>query len=247
MTDQPIGDMTPRELLAALGNLTSSGDSEEEDGLGFVDLGNGETDFVFLNRQEFDHGHMVDENDDPVPLPGDAMAGYIEDVYYDFKEHETYGLSQKLRVVLNTEPRRIMMEAGFFTNTAKSLVANLAQVQDPGALITIEPSLPDNPDESPNVLFTEVYENGEMIQDSEWPREDEDVIDTFLNVRENVFGFEPQDVEPQLPDRSGGGGGPEGSHSGGSRTQTSAGSHSHPNRGTREKTGARSPKRGHAA
>jgi hypothetical protein len=219
MTDRPIGDLTLQELAAAI-----TGTEDTDSGLGFVDLG-GDTEFVFLNRQEFDHGHMVDDNDEPVPLPGDAMAGYIDDVFYTFTEHETYGLSQKLRVTLDCEGRRIMMEAGFFTNTAKSLLANLERVQDPGALITIEPSLPDNPDESPNVLFTEVYENGEMIQDSEWPHEDQDVIDLFHEVRENVFGFEPQDVEPELPNRSSGGGG------------------NHAGPGARKHTGARSPNR----
>lgn len=191
-----------REQILALADELRGGDADDND-LGFVDMGS-DTEFVFLNRQEFDHGHMIDENDDPVPLPGDAMAGYIDDAYYTFREHETYGLSQKLRVVLDTEPGRIMMEAGFFTNTSKSLLSNLANLQDPGALVTIEPSLPDNPDESPNVLFTEIYESGELIQgtNGDWPHEDEEVIELFNYVREEVFGFEPQDVEPQLPDRS---------------------------------------------
>lgn len=205
MANQTIGDMTVAQLMAELGD---AGDEEQGSPLGFVDNpgANGDTQFVFLNRTEFNTGHMMNENEEPIPLPGEAMAGYMEDVYYDFRESDQFGLSQKLRVVLNIEDGRIMMESGFFTNTGKSILANLAEVQDPGALLAIEPSLPDNPGESPNVLFTELYEDGELIQDSTWPHEDQQVIELFHEVREGVFGFEPQDVEPQLPDRSSGGG-----------------------------------------
>jgi len=194
-----------RDQIIALANELQ-GEEDDDGDLGFVDNpgGNGTTEFVALQRDEFDHGHMYDEDGDPIPLPGEAMAGYIDDVFYYFTEHEKYGLSQKLRVTLDTTPgHRIMIQAGLFTNTGKGLLANLARVQDRGAKLTIEPSLPDNPEESPNVLFVDMYENGELIQDSgeEWPHEDQDVIDLFHFVREEVFGFEPQDVEPQLPDR----------------------------------------------
>ena len=195
-----------REQIIALADELQ-GEEDDDSELGFIDNpgGNGETDFVALQRKEFETGHMYDEEGDPIPLPAEAMAGYIDDIFYHFTEHEKYGLTQKLRVTLDTQPgRRIMVETGLFSNTGKALLSNLACVQDRGAKITVEPSLPDNPDESPNVLFVDMYEDGELIQDSgeEWPHEDEDVIDLFHFVREDVFGFEPQDVEPQLPDRS---------------------------------------------
>jgi uncharacterized membrane protein YgcG len=125
----------------------------------------------------------------------------MNDVYYESRTHEQYGLSQKLRVVLDTEQGRVMLETGMFSNTGKSLLANLAGVRDPGALLAIEPSLPENPDESPNVLFTELYADGELIVDgsADWPHENEDVIDLFNEVRREVFGFEPQEEQPVLP------------------------------------------------
>jgi hypothetical protein len=236
-------DNSLRDEILALADELRGDDTDDSD-LGFIDNpgGNGDTDFVWLNRQEHNRGRMLDENDEPIPFPGDAVAGYVSDIWYQFKDHERYSLLQRLRIALDIEPGTVMLQTNFFTNTSKSLLANLAGVQDPGAKITIEPSLPDDPDESPNVLFTEVYENGKMIQDTngDWPHEDQDVIDLFHFVREDVFGFEPQDIEPQLPQSDGR------SRSGHGRSSSSNGSNNSRNRQSgrsRDENGARKSSR----
>ncbi|MCS4051294.1 hypothetical protein [Salinibacter ruber] len=168
----------------------------------------GESQYLFLNRQSFDYGHMLDDDRNPIRPPARCIAGRVEDVSHFTRTSDQYSDSHKLRLRVETDGGTIMIETGFFTNTSKSLLSDLAEIEDPGSILTIEPTLPDERrgGNSQNVLFTDLYEGTEAVISQRYPDTDQDVIDTFKEVRQDVFGLPPQeDDAPRLPDNSGGG------------------------------------------
>ncbi|MCS4136572.1 hypothetical protein [Salinibacter ruber] len=166
----------------------------------------GESQYLFLNRQSFDYGHMLDDDQNPIRPPARCVAGRVEDVSH-FTRTNDYGTSHKLRLRVETGEGTIMIETGFFTNTSKSLLSDLVAVEDPNSILTIEPTLPDERrgGNSQNVLFTDLYEGTEAVISQRYPDTDQDVIDTFKEVRQDVFGLPAQEEDPaRLPDNSGG-------------------------------------------
>ncbi len=168
----------------------------------------GESQYLFLNRQSFDYGHMLDDDQNPIRPPARCVAGRVEDVSH-FTRTNDYGTSHKLRLRVETDDGTIMIETGFFTNTAKSLLSDLAEIENPSSILTIEPTLPDErrSGNSQNVLFTDLYEGTEAVISQRYPDTDQDVIDTFKEVREEVFGLPPQEEDQPRP-RQGGDGQP---------------------------------------
>ncbi len=167
----------------------------------------GESQYLFLNRQSFDYGHMLDDDQNPIRPPARCVAGRVEDVSH-FTRTNDYGTSHKLRLRVETGEGTIMIETGFFTNTSKSLLSDLAEIEDPNSILTIEPTLPDERrgGNSQNVLFTDLHEGTEAVISQRYPDTDQDVIDTFKEVRQDVFGLPAQEEDPpRLPNDSGGG------------------------------------------
>ncbi|MCS4159259.1 hypothetical protein [Salinibacter ruber] len=167
----------------------------------------GESQYLFLNRQSFDYGHMLDDDQNPIRPPARCVAGHVEDVSH-FTRTNDYGTSHKLRLRVETGEGTIMIETGFFTNTSKSLLSDLAEIENPNSILTIEPTLPDERrgGNSQNVLFTDLHEGTEAVISQRYPDTDQDVIDTFKEVRQDVFGLPPQeDDAPRLPNNGGGG------------------------------------------
>jgi hypothetical protein len=190
---------------------TALAEDETNDGIqtGFVDEApdGGNSTYVFLNRQNFDYGHLLDDNGNPIRTPGRYIAGRVEEIEHFTRESEQYSDSSKLRLRVEADTETIMIETGFFSNTGKSLLSDLVAVQNPGSVLTIEPSLPDERRDggSQNVLFTDLYEGSDLVISKRWPDSDQDVIDLFHEVREDVFGLPAQEEDqPHLP--SGGGG-----------------------------------------
>ncbi len=164
---------------------------------------------MFLNRQEFDFGHMLDEDGNPIRKPAKCISGRLEDIEH-FTRVSDYGESHKLRLRMEAGGQTILIETGFFTNTAKSLLSDLEAVEDPNSILTIEPTLPDErrSGNSQNVLFTDLYEGESAVISEGYPNGgDQEVVDTFKNVRQNVFGLPPQEEDQPRP-RQGGDGQP---------------------------------------
>ncbi|ABC46370.1 hypothetical protein [Salinibacter ruber] len=168
----------------------------------------GESQYLFLNRQSFDYGHMLDDDQNPIRPPARCIAGHVEDVSH-FTRTNDYGTSHKLRLRVETDDGTIMIETGFFTNTSKSLLSDLAEIEDPNSILTIEPTLPDERrgGNSQNVLFTDLHEGTEAVISQRYPDTDQDVIDTFKEVRQDVFGLPAQEEDQPRP-RQGGDGQP---------------------------------------
>jgi hypothetical protein len=164
---------------------------------------------VFLNRQEFDFGHMLDEDGNPIRKPAKCISGRLEDIEH-FTRVSDYGESHKLRLRMEADGQTILIETGFFTNTAKSLLSDLEAVEDPNSILTIEPTLPDErrSGNSQNVLFTDLYEGESAVISEGYPNGgDQEVVQAFKNVRQNVFGLPPQEEDQPRP-RQGGDGQP---------------------------------------
>ncbi len=164
---------------------------------------------MFLNRQEFDFGHMLDEDGNPIRKPAKCISGRLEDIEH-FTRVSDYGESHKLRLRMEAGGQTILIETGFFTNTAKSLLSDLEAVEDPNSILTIEPTLPDErrSGNSQNVLFTDLYEGESAVISEGYPNGgDQEVVQAFKNVRQNVFGLPPQEEDQPRP-RQGGDGQP---------------------------------------
>ena len=203
------------QLLDAIETALSEDSSGSgEDDLGFVEgPSGGDTTWVFLDRQNFDYGHILDEDGNAVRKPAKCMRGYVREVAHYTNVNE-YGESQKLRVFMEAGDHDIAIQTGFFTNTSKSILSQLAATEDPTSNpVTIEPNVPDGRQDgnSANVLFTELYENGAEIRDNDWPQEKQDVIDQFDYVRQTLLGLEPQQEDRRhLGNQTGGRGGAQG-------------------------------------
>jgi hypothetical protein len=181
---------------------------EDSGGMGFVDPGGGPVHYVFLSRDQFDHGHMLEDAENggeptPIPLPDRAMRGYLQNVQY-FTKTSDFGTSEKLRVDLNTgDDGVIMIETGFYTNTAKALLPCLAEV-NPDQPVTVIPDPSDGESaKEQKVLFVNVLQNGEAVM-ADWPDSDDDVINYFDIVREQVLGLDKQDEHPSSRGSAGG-------------------------------------------
>lgn len=227
------------------------GETGEQEGpiLGYTDgpPRGQDLDFVFLNREEFDTGHILVEDEDgnvyPEEVPGGAMTGYLTDVRYRKKETEEYGLIQKLRIRLDCGDFDIMAETGFFTLTSKSLLSSLASMENTGEPVTLVPDPADPNDEgatrnSKNILFMDAFEGDELLMtDSDaWPDSDQDVIDLFQMVRLDILGLEEQEDQPQVRN-SGGGGGSRSRNNGGGGSDNSSGGARRSRRGSRSSSG----------
>ncbi|MCS4054076.1 hypothetical protein [Salinibacter ruber] len=169
----------------------------------------GQSSYVFLNRQEFDFGHMLDEDGNPIRKPAKCISGRLEDIEH-FTRVSDYGESHKLRLRMEAGGQTILIETGFFTNTAKSLLSDLEAVENPDSILTIEPTLPDErrSGNSQNVLFTDLYEGESAVISEGYPNGgDQEVVQAFKNVRQNVFGLPAQEEDQPRP-RQGGDGQP---------------------------------------
>lgn len=196
----PQGPTASAIVDELLSRLSGEEDEDEGSGLGFVGQNGQQLTDVYLNRDSYDHGHLLDRSGDgeptPVPLPNQAIRGYLTDIQYYLRQSE-FGPSQKLRLFLDCgDEGEFMIETGFFTNTAKSLVSDLAEI-DPSQPVRIIPDPSDGDSaRQQKVLFVNIEQNGDYIQ-GEWPDTNQEVVEFFDIVREQVLGLERQEERPQ--------------------------------------------------
>lgn len=235
-----------------LGETEETGENEG----GFVDApatDNNEVTNVFLVRDQFDYGYLLEgegQNAEQVPLPdmpdqdrrGEAskgVEGRLVAVEHKLRSSQQYGDAHKLRVRLQYTQdgvtKDFLLHTGFFTNTAKSLLSNLAAIEGDlqDRLVTIMLDPPMGEDANQNVLFTDVFTEDGLILDSEWPENDQEVIDIFDGLRERL-GQDPLEEDRPEPteqkqsgrSRSNNGGESSSSSSGRSRSRSRGGNDS---------------------
>ena len=218
-------DYTPEEIRALVQNVASALAHDEteqaENEGGFVDAPNTDSNpvtNVFLVRDRYDHGYLLEgqgDNAEQIPLPeipdqdrrGEAskgVEGRIVSVEHKLTDGGQYDPRHKLRVRLeytvDGKKHDFLLHTGFFTNTAKSLLSNLSAIEgelkDRLVTIMMDPARGENANK--NVLFTDVFTEEGLVMDSEWPENDQVVIDLFDSLRERL-GQEPLEEDRPQP------------------------------------------------
>jgi len=133
-------------------------------GSGFVEhpKRQGDLYYIFANRDSYPRGHMLDEDSEPVPLPKSAIHGQIIGLAFGVRKSQQYEDSPKLRLDLNADGDRFIIEMGYNTNTARGVIAALDNDEDAtvetlerGITIAFEPE-----EEHDKVLYANVYDAG---------------------------------------------------------------------------------------
>ena len=205
-----------RELIINMADLLSEDEAVEEDGseLGFTDqMPENDLIYMSLSTQRFRNGHLL-VDDEEQPLPGRMLRGYIEDVYYDENYHDTYGLQQRLRVIINAGGVTYMMNSGLFAVSSRNILSSLAVAEkaSPNVVYGFEPYEPpqrtDGGSTSDKVIFVNVYEESNSLISETYPSQKADVVNLLADVQE-AFGFDVDNPEeiPLGPDAAAGGAG----------------------------------------